>query len=82
MVKTMTLRLEMPTDRTLRIPLPPDVPDGSLEVVLVIALAEPSVSATHLAGRWEPYFPAEFDVGNVLRELRHEWEEEWTADDE
>ncbi|MBI1882502.1 MAG: hypothetical protein HYR94_30375 [Chloroflexi bacterium] len=42
MVKTLTFRLDMPDDRTLHLTLPLDVPDGPLEVVLVIAPATPA----------------------------------------
>ncbi len=37
MVKTITLQVNIPTDRMLQITLPPDVPDGLVEMVLVIA---------------------------------------------
>ena len=78
MVTTMTLRMELSADRMLRIPLPPDVPEGLLEVVVVIAPFQPVVPISNLAGRWQTYFPADFDIDSALQEIRHEWEKEWT----
>jgi hypothetical protein len=77
MVKTMTLRLEMPSDRKLQITLPPDVPEGPLDVVVVIAAGQSTAPTSEIAGRWETYFPRDFDIDNALREIRHEWEKEW-----
>ncbi len=37
MVKTITLQINIPADRTLHLALPSDVPDGLVEMVLVIA---------------------------------------------
>lgn len=37
MVKTITLQVNIPADRMLQIALPLDVPDGLVEMVLVIA---------------------------------------------
>jgi len=76
MVTTMTLRVELSTDRTLRIFLPPDVPQGPLEVVVVIAPLQPATPISSLAGRWQAYFPPDFDIGSALQEIRHEWEKE------
>lgn len=76
MVKTLTFHLDTPPDRTLHLTLPPDVPDGPLEVVLVIAPVAPTVATPSLAGRWQAYFPADFDVEGALREIRSEWEKE------
>jgi len=81
MVKTVTLRLDMPSDRTLHITLPPDVPDGPLEVVLVIAPTPWANSAPSLAGRWQGYFPSDFDLDSALLEIRHDWEKEWIGDE-
>ena len=77
-VTTMTLRMKPPVDRTLHIPLPPDIPQGLLDVVVVIAPYQPTISTTGLAGRWQAYFPPDFDIDGALQEIRHEWEEEWT----
>ncbi len=77
MVKTLTLRMDTPGDRVLHLPLPPDVPDGPLDIVLVIAPATPTTVTPSLAGRWQAYFPPDFDVDKTLREIRHEWEKEW-----
>ncbi len=77
MVKTVTLRLDMPSDRTLHITLPPDVPNGPLEVVLVIAPTSLVDSVSNLAGRWQAYFPSDFDLDSALHEIRHSWEKEW-----
>ena len=76
MVKTMTLHLETPADRVLHIPLPPNAPEGPLEVVIIIP-ARPVAPTPELAGRWQAYFPADFDIDNALQEIRHEWEREW-----
>ena len=81
MVKTITLQLEVSDDRILHIPLPPDIPNGTMEVVLVIApFTPPSPTTDHLVGRWQAHFPADFDVDVGLREIRHDWEKEWLAD--
>ncbi len=74
MVKTITFRLDTPVDRTLHIPLPPDVPDGPIEIVLVIAPIMPPLAIPTLAGRWQAYFPSDFDIDNALRQIRGEWE--------
>jgi len=79
MVKTITLHLDTLGDRTLHISLPPDVPDGPLEIVLVIVPSPPAAPTPGLAGRWQAYFPPDFDVDGALYEIRHEWEKEWTA---
>lgn len=76
MVKTFTLRLDTPSDRTLHIPLPPDVPEGPIEVVLVITSAQTSNTGVDLAGRWQSYFPQDFDIDQALKEIRREWEAE------
>jgi len=77
MIKTMTLRVETPLNRTLHILLPPDVPDGPLEVVLVIVAAAPVMTPRpSLAGHWQAYFPADFDLERALHDLRHEWEKD------
>jgi hypothetical protein len=81
MVKTITLHLEMPNDRMLHIPLPSDIPDGPLEVVLVIASEAVHPQTPPLAGRWQTYFPPDFDIDDALHELRHEWEKEWLKDE-
>jgi hypothetical protein len=81
MVKTLTFRLDTPDDRTLHLPLPPDVPDGPLEVVLVIAPVTPATATPSLAGRWQAYFPPDFDINSALREIRGEWEKEWSEDE-
>jgi len=81
MVKTITLQVDVSGDRVLHIPLPPDVPDGPMEVVLVIAPSPPSPPASSLAGRWQPYFPIDFDVDEALEEIRHEWQKEWLVDE-
>ncbi len=79
MTTTMTLRVEPPTDRVLRIPLPPDTPQVPLEVVVVITPSRPHIPITDLAGRWKAYFPSDFDLDGALHEIRHEWEKEWTG---
>ena len=81
MVKTLTFRLDMPDDRILHLTLPPDVPDGPLDVVLVIAPAAPANAIPSLAGRWQTYFPPDFDIDSALREIRSEWEKEWSEDE-
>jgi hypothetical protein len=81
MVKTITLHMDMPGDRVLHIPLPPDVPNGPLEVVLVIAPTAAPPPARSLAGRWQAHFPSDFDVDMALREIRHDWEKEWLANE-
>ncbi|MCX7855602.1 MAG: hypothetical protein N2556_06470 [Anaerolineae bacterium] len=78
MVTTLTLRIEPPRDRTLRIPLPSDVPEGPLDVVVMISSSRPALPETGLAGRWQVYFPPDFDIDRALHEIRHEWEAEWT----
>ena len=77
MVTTVTLRTEPSADRTLCIPLPLDVPQGPLEVIVVITPLQPAPSVSNLAGRWQTYFPPDFDIDSALQEIRHEWEEEW-----
>ena len=81
MLKTMTLHLDAAAERTLQITLPPDLPPGPLEVVLVIGPGTPAGSPTNLAGRWQGYFPAEFDLDAALKEIRSEWEKEWDDDE-
>jgi len=82
MVKTITLHLDLPSDRTLHITLPPDVPTGPLDLVLVIAsTAPPPTTTPSLAGRWQAYFPEDFDVESTLQELRHGWEQEWVTNE-
>jgi hypothetical protein len=78
MITTVTLCMEPSADRTLCIPLPPDVPQGPLEVVVVIAPFQPAPPVSNLAGRWQAYFPPDFDIDSALQEIRHEWEQEWT----
>ena len=78
MVTTLTLRTKLPMDRILRIPLPPEIPEGPLDVVVVIAPSQPVLPISSLVGRWQAYFPPDFDVERALREIRHEWEKEWT----
>lgn len=80
MVKTITLQLEVSDDRILHIPLPPDIPNGTMEVVLVIAPVTSPSPTVDLAGRWQAHFPTDFDVNAALREIRHDWEKEWLAD--
>lgn len=77
MVTTVTLRVEPSKDRVLRIPLPPETPQVPLEVVVVIAPSQPQVAAPDIAGRWQAYFPPDFDLDSALHEIRHEWEKEW-----
>jgi hypothetical protein len=79
MVKTLTFRLDVPNNRTLHLILPPDVPVGFSEIVLVIAPAEAASPAAALAGRWQAYFPPQFDLEQTLHEIRHEWETEWSG---
>jgi len=81
MVKTMTLHLDASADKVLHIPLPPDIPKGPLQVVVVIAPAQPVTLTPDMAGRWQAYFPTDFDIDNALREIRHEWEKEWTEEE-
>jgi len=76
MVTTMTLRVEPSTDRTLYITLPPEVPQGPLEVVVVITPFQPGPPVSNIAGRWKDYFPPDFDIDSALQEIRHEWEKE------
>lgn len=78
MVTTMTLRTEPSSDRTLHIPLPSNMPPGPLEVVVVIAPFQPVAPAPDIVGRWQAYFPPDFDIDGALHEIRREWEEEWT----
>ena len=78
MVTTVTLRVDPSSDRVLRVPLPPDVPPGPLEVVVVITPSWPKTTASDLTGRWQAHFPADFDIDSALQEIRHEWEQEWT----
>lgn len=81
MVKTMTLHADTTTDRALHITLPPGLPLGSFDIVLVIVPAVPSPSSVvNLAGRWQAYFPADFDLDSALHEIRHEWEKEWESE--
>ena len=42
MVKTVNLQLDVPVDRRIHFTLPPDVPTGFLEAVLVIVPPTPS----------------------------------------
>jgi len=81
MVKTITLHLDMPDDRMLHISLPPDVPEGPLEVVLVIASDISRQPIPDLVNRWQSYFPPDFDLDSSLQEIRHEWEKEWLEDE-
>jgi len=81
MIRTVTFRLDTPGDRTLHFSLPPDVPDGPLEIVLVIAPVTPTATIPSLAGRWQTYFPTDFDVDSALRGIRQEWEKEWLEDE-
>ncbi len=64
-------------DRILRIPLPPETPEGPLDVVVAIAPSQPVLPISSL-GRWQAYFPPDLDVEHALREIRHGWEKEWT----
>lgn len=77
MVKTLTLRMDTPGDRMLHLPLPSDVPDGPLDIVLGIAPATQTAATPRLAGRWQAYFPPDFDIDKALQEIRSEWEKEW-----
>ena len=77
MMKTFTFRLDTPPDRTLHLPLPPDVPDGPLDVVLVVAPTAAGAPSSGLAGRWQAYFPTDFGFESALQEIRHDWENEW-----
>ncbi len=79
MVTTVTLRVDSATDGVLHVPLPPDVPSGPLEVVVVIAPSPSTTATSDLAGRWQAYFPPDFDIDDALQEIRREWEQEWTA---
>lgn len=76
MLKTMTFHLEEAAERTLQITLPPDLPPGPLEVVLVIGPGAPIAAGggkpTNLAGRWAGYFPADFDLKGAIKEIRLE----------
>ncbi|MBL7064617.1 MAG: hypothetical protein ISS49_10510 [Anaerolineae bacterium] len=38
---------------------------------------QPAPHISSLAGRWQSYFPPDFDIDSTLQEIRHEWEEEW-----
>lgn len=80
MVKTLTFQIDPPADRTLHLQLPPDMPSGRLEIVLVIAPAQ-SIPTTSLAGRWQTYFPLDFDIDTALQDLRHSWEGESLVDE-
>lgn len=77
MVTTVTLHVEPSKDRVLHIPLPPETPQVPLEVVVVITPSQPQVAASDIAGRWQAYFPPDFDLDSALHEIRHEWEKEW-----
>jgi hypothetical protein len=46
MVKTLNLNTDIPVDRELRIVLPPDVPIGPAEIVLVVASSSPAPART------------------------------------
>lgn len=59
------------------ITLPLDVPEGPLEIVLVIAAADKPAASVDIAGRWQKYFPPGFDLDSALTEIRREWEYEW-----
>ena len=78
MMTTLTLRIDSPKDRVLRIPLPSDVPEGPLDIVVMISSSHPALPASGLAGRWKAFFPPDFDIDRALDEIRHEWEAEWT----
>jgi hypothetical protein len=72
MVKTLPFRVNVPGDRMLHLTLPPDVPAGPSEIVVVIAPVEASAAVESLAGRWQKYFPPDFDFDSALGEIRHE----------
>ncbi|MFN3761929.1 MAG: hypothetical protein ACK4WK_01855 [Anaerolineae bacterium] len=61
----------------MHIPLPSEIPEGPLDIVVIISSSRPALPASGLAGRWQAYFPPEFDMDRVLDEIRHEWEAEW-----
>jgi hypothetical protein len=46
MVKTVNINTEVPANRELRITLPPDIPIGPVEIVLVVSSAEPAKDGT------------------------------------
>jgi len=58
----------------LRIPLPSDVPEGPLDIVVMISSSHPALPASGLAGRWKAFFPPDFDIDRALNEIRHDWE--------
>jgi len=46
MVRTVNLNTEIPADRKLHISLPPDVPPGPAEIVLVVSSSADSAPST------------------------------------
>jgi hypothetical protein len=69
MVKTITLQIDKPQDQMLHLILPPDLPDGLLDIALVIVPVTSTVAMSSLAGRWQAYFSSDFDIDAALDEL-------------
>jgi len=44
-----------------------------------VRLSLASRSPQDLRGIWHGYFPEDFDVDATLKNIRHEWEGEWSA---
>lgn len=77
MIKTMTLHMDAAADRRLEVTLPRDLPAGPLDIVLVIAASEKPPATVNLAGRWQSFFPPNFNIEDALHDIRREWELEW-----
>jgi hypothetical protein len=70
MVKTLTFHIADSTERMLHLPLPSDLPEGPLDIVMVIIPSTNKKTVPSMAGRWRAYFSEDFDLDSTLHEIR------------
>ncbi len=79
-MQTVIQRLQIPENHQITLTLPPNIPPGEAEIVLVIhptkVQRRPSEEFLKLAGALKdsPHFGGNHDPVQIQRQLRAEWE--------
>ncbi len=75
----IVVQAEVTQNGRLRLDVPTDLPPGKVTVALSIepTAKEEGPPYPSLEGRWQRWFPEDFDLDEALAEIRHAWQQEW-----